>query len=41
MNNGAFIKKLASITGTSRKQVIDTLEQMRAMPEVQNKLKVK
>ena len=39
MSNDVFINQLAYITGSSRKQVIDTLRKMRAMPEVQKFLK--
>lgn len=39
MNNDKIINNLAKIAGVSRKQVIDTLKRMSAMPEVQNQLK--
>ena len=34
MNSDKIINYLAQITGVSRKQVINTLRQMSAMPEV-------
>lgn len=39
MNQDTFINKLAYITGSTRKQVLDTLKAMSQMPEVRNKLK--
>jgi hypothetical protein len=39
MNNDVFINQLAYLTGCPRKQVIDTLRRMSAMPEVQKFLK--
>ena len=38
MNQDAVINRLAHITGTSRKQVIDTLNKMKSIPEVRNYL---
>ena len=38
MNKDAIINRLAQITGCSRKQVIDTLKQMRNIPEVRREL---
>lgn len=39
MNNDVIINQLAYLTGCPRKQVIDTLKKMSAMPEVQKFLK--
>jgi hypothetical protein len=39
MNNDVFINQLAYLTGCPRKQVIDTLRRMSAMPEVQKFIK--
>lgn len=39
MSNDVIINQLAHITGSSRKQVIDTLRRMSAMPEVQKFIK--
>ena len=38
MNQDAIINRLAHITGTSRKQVIDTLKRMSNIPEVRKEL---
>lgn len=39
MNQDAIINQLAHITGSSRKQVIETLKKMSGMPEVKRYLK--
>ena len=41
MNKDAVINKLAYITGASRKQVIEALNKMKAMPEVKKELERK
>lgn len=38
MNLDAVINQLAHITGTSRKQVIETLKKMNTIPEVRREL---
>ena len=38
MNNDAIINRLAHITGTSRKQVLDTLKKLSSIPEVKKEL---
>jgi hypothetical protein len=38
MNNDMFINHLAHITGSSRKQILDLLKQMSAMPQVKSQL---
>lgn len=39
MNQDQFINKMAHLSGKSRKEIIDVLKQMSAMPEVQKELK--
>jgi signal recognition particle GTPase len=39
MNQDQAINRLAQISGKSRKDVIETLKRMSAMPEVQKELK--
>lgn len=39
MNQDQIINRLAQISGKSRKDVIETLRRMSAMPEVQKELK--
>ena len=41
MNQDAMINRLAHITGTSRKQVIEALNTMKSIPEVRNYLERK
>ena len=38
MNKDAIINRLAHITGTPRKQVIETLKKMSSLPEVRKEL---
>lgn len=39
MNQDQVINKLAQVSGRSRKEVIEVLKRMSAMPEVQKELK--
>lgn len=39
MNQDQVINKLAQVSGKSRKEVIEVLRRMSAMPEVQKELK--